>query len=236
MKDFKEIIKDLDKKTDKIERKTSKIFKKIFPIFSITLLSLLVIFFIARVYREKPYFVTSVIANDIRIIVNALNKIDRECSILSIENQRNYIDFLNVIKFTGSEVGCLNLAYPEKWQGPYVKDNPTMQGKLYEIIKNKEGVYVVPGVGVKLPNGFKVGKDFELSFDSSVDEMLKDGGFLNYKGLYLAAKLKFEIGDWGREELRKKRLESFNDALEEFNQAMPFTQNETCSNKFILND
>ncbi len=232
MKNLKGIFKDLDKKTDNIDKKTVRTFKKFFPILSITLLFLLVIFFLFRVYKNKPYFVTSLISDDIVMIVDSLNRIDKECSILSIEHNRNYIDFLNVVKFTGSEVGCLNLAYPDKWQGPYIEDNPTMHGKLYEIVKTKEGVFVVPGLGVKLPNGFRVGKHFEINFDSSISEMIQPNGPLNYKGQALAKKLEFEIGDWGREELTKKQIESFNDAIKEFNAAMPFTKNDD----LVVND
>ncbi len=226
MKNLKGIIKSLDKKTDSVNKKTKKKFRKFFPLLSMTLLALLVLFFLLRVYKNKPYFVTSVISDDIGMIVDSLNRIDKECSILSIEHERNYVDFLTVAKFVGSEIGCLNLAFPDKWQGPYIEDNPTMRGKLYEIVKTKEGIFVVPGLGVKLPNGLRVGKDFEITFDSSIKEMLQDGGSLNYKGQALATELKFEIGDWGKEEVIIKRIESFNDAIKEFNEAMPFTKND----------
>lgn len=226
MKNLQGIIKDLDKKTDNIGKKTKRRFKKFFPILSITLLFLLVIFFLFRVYKNKPYFVSSLISDDIVMIVDSLNRIDKECSILSINHERNYIDFLNIVKFTGSEVGCLNLAYPDKWQGPYIEDNPTMRGKLYEIVKTKEGIFVVPGLGVKLPNGLRVGKDFEIKFDSLMSEMIKVNGPLNYKGQVFAVKLEFEIGDWSTEELTKKQIESFNDVIKEFNAAMPFTKND----------
>jgi len=201
--------------------------KNYFPYFSIPLLSLLVILFFWTTYNDKPRFITSVITIDIKNIVDSLNKIDKECNILSIENNRNYVDFLNVEKFLGSEVGCLNLAFPKNWKGAYLSLNPTLQGKLYEIIKRKDGNYVLPGRGVKLPNNLIVGKDFDYDESVSIDQMLLDGGKLNYKGTPLGAKLTFEVGDWGREELREKTTYDINQMLLEFNKAIPFTYNQT---------
>ena len=66
-----------------------------------------------------------------------------------------------VKSFEGSEVGSLNLAYPKKWQGPYLGDNPTFQGKAYQIIRTKNGYFVTPGDGIMLPNGLVIGRDFK---------------------------------------------------------------------------
>lgn len=231
MKNLNGIIKDLDKRTDNVDKKTKKTFRKIFPFLSITLLIFLILFFFVRIYKNKPYFITSVISKDIGRIVDSLNRIDQKCNILSIEHERNYVDFLTVTKFVGSEVGCLNLAFPDKWQGPYAQDNPTMRGKLYEIVKTKEGIFVVPGFGVMLPNRLEVGKDFEITFDSSIREMLQEGGPLNYKGQALAAELKFKIGDWGDEELVKKSIVSLNDDIKELNAVTSFTKNNDVSIK-----
>ena len=227
MKKMDDFIENVDQQVDQKIRPIWFWFQKYFPIFSATLLSLLVLFFVLRVFHSRPYFATAIIASDIKSIVNTLNKIDNDCSILGIENERNYVDFLTVKDFVGSEVGSLNLAYPKKWKGPYLHDNPTMQGKLYEIIKTKDGVFIVPGKGVKLPNGFKVGKDFQITYNSPMFEMIEKNGRLNYKGMALAAQLKFTIGDWEREKMTPHEMEEINSALEEFNSAMPFTYNQT---------
>ncbi len=219
----------LHKNSESWHKKLLRKSKNYFPYFSVSLLSLLVVLFFWTTYNDKPKFITSVITMDIKNIVDSLNKIDKECNILSIENECNYVDFLNVEKFSGSEVGCLNLAFPKNWAGPYLSLNPTLQGKLYEIIKRKDGNYVLPGRGVKLPNNLIVGKDFDYySADlASIDKMLADGGQLNYKGTPLGAKLTFEVGDWGREELRSKTTYDINQMLLEFNKAIPFTYNQT---------
>lgn len=231
MKSVEKIVKDLDEKVDSWGKRFFKHFKRYFPIFSIVLLLSLLILFLFRTYQEKPLFISSVISNDIEMIVKALNKIDKRCNILSVKNDRNYVDFLNVEKFVGSEVGCLNLAFPKKWDGPYVYDNPTIEGKMYEIIRFGELYFVLPGRGVKLPNGLVVGKDFDYDSAIKIDEMLDVGGCLNFEGQSLGEKLKFEVGDWDSV-VEEETLQSLNEMLEEFNAAMPFTYNQTGTTSF----
>ena len=230
MRKIDETIVELDQKSEKLNPVWEHV-KKYFPIFSTTLLTLLVLFFILRVFHNKPYFTAAIIQDNIRSIVGSLRKIDDDCNILSIENEKNYVDFLTVEKFTSSEVGPLNLAYPKNWQGPYLKNNPTLQEKLYEIVKTKDGIFVIPGNGVKLPNGLTVGKDFKIMYQSDISKMLKMGGKLNYNGKPLATKLEFKIGDWGNQKEKQKRTREISSIDEEFNEAMPFTQNETAQSK-----
>ena len=203
----------------------NKLVKRYFPIFSIALLVLLVAVFVLRIVYNKPYFVTSVIANDLAQITNALDQIDRECNILSTGSNKVNIDFLTVQKFIGSEVGGLNLVYSDQWKGPYLKDDPTLYGIFYQILKTKEGYFVVPGEGAKLPNGLTVGTDFKIDTDSSVIKMMAEGGQLNYKGRPLACELKFKVGDWQKRPFNKKQIKEVSSALKEFNEAMPFTCN-----------
>ncbi len=224
---MKDLFTNIDQKVDRKVKPFWGIFKKYFPIFSATLLSLLLIFFILRVFHNKPYFASAIISSDLRKIVSALEKIDKDCSILSMDNVQNNVDFLNVKSFTGSEIGSLNLAYPKNWRGPYLYDNPTFKGKSYRIVKAKDGVFVIPGDGVKLPNGLIVGKDFKITPDSLISKMIESRGKLNYKGSSLAVQLKFEIGDWSQIELKEKEIEEISSVLKEFNEAMPFAHNQT---------
>jgi hypothetical protein len=119
-------------------------------------------------------------------------KIDATCSILGFEHQRNYIDFLTVKSFVGSEVGAVNLAHPAKWEGPYLQDNPTVQQKLFEIVRIKNGYYIVPGEGIKLSSGKVIGKDIIFNDSADMQTMIAHKGVLNFKGQALAAYL--EIG------------------------------------------
>jgi len=227
MKRISEIIYGIDGNPEEKLGFLKAFFKKYFPVFSVTIFGLLIVFFLLHVFYNKPYFRAVIIAKDLGKITHVLGRIDSDCSILEIENVQNYVDFLNVEKFAGSEVGCLNLAYPKNWKGPYLMDNPTFQGKPYQIVKTREGVFVLPGNGVKLPNGFVVGKDFTISYDSSIPKMMLRGGPLNYNGQPLAVKLKFRIGDWKTRELKQEEMEEISSVLEEFSAAMPFTHNQT---------
>jgi hypothetical protein len=131
----------------------------------------------------------SIIADDIERLAKIFNQIDQQSKIIGFDHQRNYIDFLNVAKFVGSEVGSMNLKYPEKWQGPYLRDNPTYHKKFYEIVKTKHGDYIAPGYGIKLSNGKTIGKDIIYDENTNFSDLVKDGGLLNFKGRPLAMKL-----------------------------------------------
>ncbi len=120
------------------------------------------------VYWQKAQkAIDVIIADDVANLAQILNTIDKECGILSFEHTKNNIDFLNVIAFEGSEVGPMNLKNPKKWRGAYLKDNPTIQEKYYQVIKTKRGYWVAPGDGVALTNGLIIGKD--IIFDENTD-------------------------------------------------------------------
>lgn len=225
MKSVEKIVKDFDGKVNSWEKRSFNHFKRFFPIFSVTLLLSLFILFLVRSYKEKSLFISSVISNDIENIVTALNKIDKSCNILSVKNNSNYIDFLNVKKFVGSEVGCLNLAFPEEWDGPYLYDNPSFEGKMYEIIRLDNQYFVLPGRNVKLPNGLVVGKDFDYNSATRVEEMLEIGGYLNYKGQPLGKILEFEVGDWDSV-AKRESTHGIDIILKDLNTATTFTRNK----------
>lgn len=129
------------------------------------------------------------IADHVLLIAQKLEDIHRDCHIISFEHQANYVDFLNVISFAGSEVGPLNLAYPKNWKGPYLEDNPTMQEKYYQIVRTKKGYFVVPGVGVKLSNGEVIGTDIIFNEDTDIQALTQAGNPLFFNGRALAVKL-----------------------------------------------
>ncbi len=202
-------------------------FKKYFVYFSSFLLVATLGLFVYQVLKERPLYLATVIKSDLSQIEKNLGIIDKDCNILSIVSERAYVDFLNIEKFSGSMVGSLNLAYPAKWKGPYLRRNPTLQGLFYEIIKTRSGVYLVPGHGVKLPNGMVVGRNFEVTYDAPIEKLLQSGGALNYKGEALARKIKFTIGDWDTPTMANSTIESIRKVLKEFNDALPFAQNKT---------
>jgi hypothetical protein len=115
--------------------------------------------------------------------------INEKCGILTFDHDVNYVNFLNVGSFVGSEVGSMNLRNPEGWDGPYVQDNPTVQSKDYEIIKTFKGAYLVPGKGVKLSNGMVIGEDIILDKEADIPALLESGILINKEGKPLAAEV-----------------------------------------------
>lgn len=81
----------------------------------------------------------------------------------------------------------MNLVWPEKWAGPYVQDNPTIQSKKYEILKTKKGYYILPGTGVQLSNGMVMGKDIVITPETDIEELINAEHGLFYNGKALIA-------------------------------------------------
>jgi len=161
--------------------------KRYFPyIASSFFLLLFGISFFTFYYRDKQVM-ANVMVSDIAKLASLFTTIDKQCTILSFDYEKNHINFLNVGTFSSSEVGSMNLAHPEHWQGPYVDDNPTMQGKEYEVVRTFKGYYIVPGTGVKLPNGKVIGTDLILNEKSDIERLIQDD--LSYNGQALAAPL-----------------------------------------------
>jgi len=129
------------------------------------------------------------IASDIKTLEEIFERINETAGIVGFEHQKNYIDFLNVVSFVGSEVGPMNLKYPDKWEGPYLADNPTMQEKYYQVVKTRQGYFIVPGDGVELSNGKVIGKDIVFEPDTDIFAMMRDPEYLLYENEVLAAHL-----------------------------------------------
>lgn len=166
--------------------------KTLFPLFVVSLLIgfIAVTWYVTKYYAKEGSSV--IIARDIAQLRDIFNRIHKTCGIIDFDYQKNQINFLNVKEFTGSEVGPMNLVYPDKWEGPYLEDNPTMQAKEYQIVETKKGYFITPGKGVKLPNGKVIGKDIILDKDADILLMMEDPHKLMYNGTALAAPL--EIG------------------------------------------
>lgn len=146
--------------------------------------------FFSGIYRSKA-LATNVIAEDIQKLGTIFDEINRQCEIISFDYQQNPINFLNVGSFTSSEVGPMNLARADKWRGPYVADNPTIQGKEYMVVRTKKGYFITPGNGVKLPNGKVIGQDIMLNEDADIDAMMRNPNALliNDKAMAMPLKL-----------------------------------------------
>lgn len=137
----------------------------------------------------NPDYTSELIVADIAKLVAVFQKIDAQCSILGFDAQHNPINFLNVMTFAGSEVGPMNLVHPEKWQGPYLPDHPSLQSIEYMVVKTDKGYFITPGIGVRLPNGKVMGTDIVLDAHSDIPALMKADGGLRLKEYTFAAPL-----------------------------------------------
>ena len=155
-----------------------------------------IIFFIGITFFDTWYRAKDdaglMIAAEVIRLRDIFHRIHKTCTIIDFDAQKNPINFLNVEKFTGSEVGPMNLVYPDKWEGPYLQENPTLYHIDYQVVSTKKGYYVTPGDGVTLPNGKIVGKDIVLDQKANIDTMMVNEQELMYKDKPLAARL--ELG------------------------------------------
>ena len=226
MKKLDQFFARLDKKIDRRFAGFFTFFRKYFVVFSSTLLTLMLLVALFKVYYNKPYFTASLINNDIKIVHEALHTIDKKCNILRFNSRRVILDFFTVRTFDGSVIGGVSLAYPKKWQEPVLHNNPIIQQKFYEVVRAQDGFFVVPGEGVELPTGLVMGKDLVIKRQTQVEPMLKPNGKLFFKGIELAKKIQFKIGDWDPViQINQDTIEDINSILKEFNEAMPFTEN-----------
>lgn len=169
--------------------KKGLIYGYITPILTIVLLAVLVgISVFSLVYKSNSNTV-ALIDNDLNLLVDAFTRIDQDCRIVHFDYALNTINFLNVTAFVGTEVGAIHVAFPERWKGPYMKENPMIQGQEYMVVVTHQGCFITPGTGVRLPNGKVMGIDIVLNEDADIESMMKPDGLLNYKDKPLAAKL-----------------------------------------------
>lgn len=140
------------------------------------------------VYRQKTD-AAALIKEHIFLLKEALEKVHHDCTILDFDAQKNPINFLNVAAFSGSQVGPMNLMHPEKWQGPYVKDNPTLYHIAYQVVVTNKGYFITPGDGVVLPNKKTIGKEIILDSDADIAHLMTDSQALLYRDTALAVPL-----------------------------------------------
>ena len=154
------------------------IFITIFSISTITL------------WRSSRLSFDEVAHDDIVRLQDIFAHIQKDCYIVDFEQIVNPIDFLNAINFSGEKVGSMELAFPQHWKGPYLKNNLRVQNKLYAVLKNKLGYFIVPGYGVRLANGKVIGKTLVLDQNSDMKKLMQDSQALNSDKGILAAQIK----------------------------------------------
>ena len=159
------------------------------PISVVSVLTLFVVLTFINVSYRARFNTGVLIADEVAQLQEIFQRIHQTCIIIDFDYQKNPINFLNVAEFTGSEVGPMNIVHPDRWQGPYLEDNPTIQAKEYQIVYTKKGYFITPGNDVKLPNGKVIGKDIILDEDANIPAMMIDEDALMFKKRALAAPL-----------------------------------------------
>lgn len=157
----------------------------------IILLISLCAFALYQFYWQARMGTDVVIIEQVTQLVDIFKRIDKTCDILAIERDRSVIDFLNVKTFAGFDVGCLHVKFPQRWEGAYLENNYSVQGKLYEIIKTKYGYFLVPGAGIKLGSGKVIGRDIVFDYDTNIDNLIYGTRELLSYDKPLAHKLEF---------------------------------------------
>lgn len=152
---------------------------------------------IFQLYQQSKSHTDKLLAADVAVLSQIFSKIHTQCGIVGFEHDTNYIDFLTVGTFAGSQIGSMNLLRPRQWQGPYLKSIPTMQEKQYEVARAKTGYYIVPGHGVRLGNGKIMGQDIVITPQTDIDAMLRAGGDLMSENKALAHKVSMGVSDVG---------------------------------------
>jgi hypothetical protein len=152
-------------------------------------------------YMTLSYYYKSInykdqqIAEHIEQLKDIFIRINETCKIVKFDRDKNTVNFLNTIQFAGSNVGPMHLLYPERWEGPYLKEELTVQNKSYQIVRAKKGYFVVPGDGVKLYNGKVIGKDIIINRKTNVKKLIKDPeALLSPDNKPLAAKVPVSSG------------------------------------------
>lgn len=162
------------------------------PLLAVIVFGIFIIIAVMNTFITSKEYVAEIIAKDVKQLAQIMERIDQDCGILSFDNVKNRINFLNNITFATSEVGPMNLIHPENWRGPY-SDNPTVQNKEYIVVRTKKGYFITPDDGVELPNGKVIGKDIILNEDADIAAMMLQDNKLRFKGKMLAAL--FEISN-----------------------------------------
>jgi len=147
--------------------------------------------FVALSMKDTVYRWYQITAQDIAQDLNKLqvifNNINNSCVITGFDNEKNQINFLTVTAFAGSQVGSMNVENPAGWQGPYMQENLTAQGKEYQVVHAKDGYFILPGDGVILPTRKVMGTDITIDGTVAVQSLMATE--LMYKGKPLAIQL-----------------------------------------------
>lgn len=156
-----------------------------------SLLFLILIFLISWQFLSKVKKSSKEkMAENIEYLANIFSSINECCGIVGFERDKTYIDFLNVKNFVGAQVGGMVLKNPENWQGPYLSKSPKSQDKEFQIVKARDGYFIIPGDGVAVTNGKVINKTVEINEGKDVTPLINyEDGLRTRQGKALAKKI-----------------------------------------------
>lgn len=172
------------------KKRRGSIWAWLIPLVTLVLFIALVFVALHRLYYQANDVVSTVVSGHIQTLSGIFKRIDHACDIVDFEHEKNYIDFLNVKSFSGNKLGSMTLARPERWKGPYLADNPSIQERFYVVVKTKKGYFIAPSEGVRLSNGKLIGKDIVYTLDTDFEGLMSEGHDLWHAGRPLAAFIK----------------------------------------------
>lgn len=212
-------------------RFSNKLDNKFFYI-SISFFLLLITLAVSKEVYNKPRFTAGVISQDVQRLAAIMGEINERCLIKVVSKGRIKLDFLSSDLAPAVETSGLILAHPEQWDGPYVSSTPRIQGKPYELLQTKDGLFVLPGEGVRLPNGYRMGKHVKVSSQSNITAMMTSGGKLFSYGCPLVGRVESsevfitpaseKPQNKAQEKVAPKDYKKINDTLREIADALPF--------------
>lgn len=161
----------------------------IMPLVIGILCTLLVIVVSKNFLKQISYEEDQTIAVTIEKLEEIFKSINKSAHITFVRGTKAPINFLSVTSFVGSYLGPLKLARPDGWQGPYSVQSFEAQGKEFQLVATKKGVFIVPGDGVKLANGKVIGDSLRFTESTDIAAMMRDPAYLLSKDKPLAAQL-----------------------------------------------
>ena len=169
---------------------------------------------------RAPQWQISAVQTDLYRIAAALKQLDNDCSISDMRVGLHPIELLTHQNLPSEHI-YIDLKNSENWDGPYLSGSATIQGKPYQLLKTKRGLFVVPGDGVQLPLAFIIGQDITWHAESDIAALSAPGNVLFYKSGPLT--LEVVYGEKARirsKGLLPKAVEQLGAWIAEFNQAL----------------
>jgi len=177
----------------------------------------------AFLFMNYPSLKTRLVRRDMQRIVRALYQVDRYCHIETVTPGLHPLNFLTLPRPTERDFCGIELEFPKQWTGPYFSEVPVLDNTPYQLLKTEKGLFLVPGNGVRLPNGNVIGIDIVWHYTTEVAALAQQGGALWYDGIPLARHIPY--GHYIKPRNPEEKIRRLNASLKEFASALSFACN-----------